>query len=134
MHTPLDNVITEKGVIITNDAKTLHFKCAVNGRKIYRRAFTPIKTVASRRSPNWPRPGRRSWTTRVGKWTSAPSSTPIPTEPLRLLSLSWFSACARDFVVTCTINKLTLCLCKDSQHTLLGVCRGDFGSVAAPAF
>ena len=35
MHTPPDNVIIEKDVIITNDAKTLHFECAVNGRKIY---------------------------------------------------------------------------------------------------
>ena len=33
MHTPPDNVITEKDVIITNDAITRHFKCAVNGRK-----------------------------------------------------------------------------------------------------
>ena len=35
MHTPPDKVTTEKDVIITNDAKTLHLKCAVNGRKIY---------------------------------------------------------------------------------------------------
>ena len=35
MHTPPDNVITEKDVITTNDAKTLHFKCAVNGHNIH---------------------------------------------------------------------------------------------------
>ena len=128
MHTPPDNVITEKNVIITNYAKTLHFMCAVNGPEIHLASVHANQDCifqASRRSPNWPRPSRTSWTTRVQQWTSAPFLAPIPTETLRLLlSLSWFLACARDFTVTRTINNLTYCLCKDSQGTLFGVCRG----------
>ena len=68
MHTPPDNVITETDVIIMNDAKTLHFKCAVNGRKIYLASFD----ANQHRSPNWPRPSGTSWTSRVRPWTSAP--------------------------------------------------------------